>query len=125
MNRRRLTRAQKVRIFDAAHGICHICNSKIFVECGERWEVEHRKPLWLGGTDDFGNMSPAHIRCHRGKTVREHVTRLKGIRQRAKHLGIRNAVSRPLPGTYRSGIKLSLNGGVPVWRDSGRPLWRR
>lgn len=29
MTRRRLTSAQKARIFDAAHGLCHICNLKI------------------------------------------------------------------------------------------------
>lgn len=124
MTRRRLTRGQKTRIFDAAHGLCHICNSKIFVECGERWEVEHIKPLHLGGADDFSNMKPAHIRCHRGKTVREHVTRLKDTRVRAKHLGIAKYASRPLPGTYASKIKMPMNG-EPHWRDSGRPVWKR
>lgn len=30
---------------------------------------------------------------------------------------------RPLVGTIASGIKLSLNGGTPTWRDSGRPVF--
>lgn len=123
MPRRRLTRAQKVRVFDDARGICHICNSKIFTECGERWEVEHVKPLWLGGADDFDNMAPAHVRCHRGKTGDEASVRGKLSRTRANHLGIRRFASRPLPGTYASKIKRPMAGGA-FWRDSGRPVWR-
>jgi 5-methylcytosine-specific restriction endonuclease McrA len=124
MQRRRLTRAQKVLIFDAARGLCHICQTKIFVECGERWEVEHVKPLWLGGSDTFDNLAPAHIRCHRGKTGDEASNRAKSDRLRALHRGIKSVQWRPLPGTYASGIKRPLAGGA-YWRDSGKPLWRR
>lgn len=87
MTRRSLTKLQRVRVFDAAGGICHLCKTKIHV--GERWDVEHVKPLSMGGADDETNMAPAHASCHRVKTSAEAGPRAKADRIRAHHLGIR------------------------------------
>jgi 5-methylcytosine-specific restriction protein A len=86
MKRRTITPAKQVRIFDANGGCCHICELKIQV--GEPWDVEHIKPLWLGGADDESNMKPAHRWCHQGKTSAEAPVRAKSNRVRARHLGI-------------------------------------
>jgi 5-methylcytosine-specific restriction enzyme A len=87
MKRRHLTKLQKVRIFDAHNGICHLCDVRIQV--GESWECSHIISLWAGGTDNESNMAPAHTKkCHRNKTDEEATDRAKSTRMRANHLGI-------------------------------------
>jgi hypothetical protein len=85
--RRSISTAKRVRIFDAAAGVCHLCELPIDATRGEKWHVEHRKPLWEGGSDDEGNMAPSHINCHATKTGAEAPVRAKGTRQRARHIG--------------------------------------
>lgn len=109
--RRRLSITAKIRIFDAASGYCHLCGLPIIIQAGEKWDIDHVKPLWLGGRDDETNMRPAHIRCHRSKTSKEAGTRSKGTRIRARHIGVkRHLKSRPLLGTFASGWKNLMNG---------------
>jgi len=83
--RRRMTVARKVRIFDAAKGICHLCQRPIAV--GEAWEAEHIIALTCGGTDDDTNLAPAHIDCHKVKTKADKGTGAKLTRQRAAQIG--------------------------------------
>jgi 5-methylcytosine-specific restriction protein A len=108
MTRRSLTKLQRVRVFDAAGGICHLCQTKIHV--GERWEVEHVKPLSMNGADDEGNMAPAHVSCHRVKTSAEAGPRAKADRARARHLGIRP--KSKFPCSRDSKFKKTLDGRV-------------
>lgn len=105
MKRRRLTMLQRIRIYDAANGICCICDLPIDAERGNRWIVEHIKPLWLGGADDETNMGPAHEHCAVDKTSGEAPVKAKGDRVRAKYLGIRK------PRTILTGRKMD---GTPV-----------
>lgn len=63
-SRKGFTKKQAAEIFLAAGGICKICKEKIF----GKFEVEHRVPLALSGTNDPSNLEPAHIDCHAGKT---------------------------------------------------------
>lgn len=113
MKRRKLTRADRVRIFDANGGVCYLCKCKIQV--GERWEAEHPDPLWAGGSDDPSKLKPAHINCHAIKTADETAQRAKEFRQRAAHLGIKKPVSRPIPGSKASGVRKRMNGTVERW----------
>lgn len=85
--RRTITKAMRVRIFDRAGGVCHLCKLPINATRGEKWHVEHIKPLWEGGSDDETNMAPSHIDCHATKTGEEATPRAKGTRQRARHIG--------------------------------------
>src|SRR5882672_30573 len=109
--RAHLTRAQKVRVFDAARGRCHICTCKIHAQRGEQWQVEHRVPLWAGGPDTLENMAPAHLSCHQEKTDGEAPIRAKTDRQRANHLGIPKP-GKKLPGGRDSPIKKKIAGPV-------------
>ncbi len=88
MTRRSITHAARARIFLAASGLCHICGLQIYA-IKQRWDVEHVKPLWLGGTDDESNMRPAHINCHASKSADEAPQRAKSNRIRARRIGIR------------------------------------
>jgi hypothetical protein len=111
-----LTRAQKVRVFDASRGRCHICCQKIRV--GSPWHVEHKIPLWAGGMDILENMAPAHLSCHAQKTSEEATGRAKETRVRANHLGIPKPGTK-LPGGRRSSETKTFSKGVQP-RLSGR-----
>lgn len=112
--RRKLTRLQRVKIYDAAGGTCCLCRLPIDAERGERWVIEHVKPLWQGGADDSTNMKPAHYQCAIDKTAGEAPVKAKGDRVRAKHLGVRKP-GRPMPGSKASGIRRRMSGKVERW----------
>lgn len=84
--RRSMTASKRLRIWNAHSGVCHLCGLPI--KLGELWDVEHRKPLWLGGSDDEDNMAPAHKDCHAPKSKEEAGVRAKTNRVAARHLGI-------------------------------------
>lgn len=85
--RKSLTRAQRVRIFDDARGVCDICGLSIHV--GEPWQVEHPIPRAMGGSDDQSDLRPVHVGCHGPKTARDARSIAKGKRVRANHLGVK------------------------------------
>lgn len=86
----------RLRIFDRAGGRCHITGRKI--GAGEAWELEHIKPLSMGGEHRETNLAPALAEPHRRKTAAEASARAKADRMRAKHLGIHPPSKRPLKG---------------------------
>jgi 5-methylcytosine-specific restriction enzyme A len=94
--RRSITTAMRVRIFNAAGGVCHLCKLPIHAERGEKWHVEHIKPLWLGGEDAEANMAPAHVDCHAPKTREEAHARAKSTRQAARNIGAEGAPKKTL-----------------------------
>ncbi|RMD90729.1 MAG: HNH endonuclease [Alphaproteobacteria bacterium] len=108
--RRSMSRTRRLRIFEAASGICHICGQRID-GTREPWEVEHIVPIQLGGEDEDANCAPAHVACHRAKT-REDVARIaKAKRVRAKHLGAHRPRAT-LPGSRASRWKRKISGEV-------------
>lgn len=107
--RKTLSRLARVRIWDAHHGTCCICYTKI--PHGKPWIVEHIKPLWLGGEDDERNMGPAHEHCARDKTSKEAPVKAKSDRVRANHLGIKK------PRSIRRWRKFD---GTPVYASRER-----
>lgn len=87
MTRRSISKATRARIFYAADGLCHLCGLKIDAPKQE-WQVEHVKPLSMGGKDDDSNMRPAHVECHAAKTAGEAGPRAKADAAGVKHLGL-------------------------------------
>lgn len=108
-DRKRLSTRDRVKVFEAGGGICHICGGKI--AAGERWEVEHPIPLACGGADDATNWAPAHVKCHREKTNEDAGKIAKGKRVKAKHLGAYRS-SSPMPGGRGSPWKRTFGGRV-------------
>jgi hypothetical protein len=85
-HRRRISTRDRAKIFDAAHGICHMCGLKI--DAGQAWEASHRIPLACGGADDMSNLSPAHKRCHRAHTAKVDAPMIAKVRRQGqKHMG--------------------------------------
>lgn len=105
MTRKSFTGAQRLKIFLAADGVCHLCSRKI--ADGEPWEVEHVKALGLSGTNEAANLRPAHVDCHAGKTKKDVAIMRKADRQGKKNIpgGItrpkRKIESRPFPPSGR------------------------
>jgi 5-methylcytosine-specific restriction endonuclease McrA len=83
VKRPRWTAAQRVKIFTANYGMCHLCKLPILL--GEDWEVEHVKARGLGGSDKIEDMKPAHVDCHKGKTREDRAIMAKADRQAKKH----------------------------------------
>jgi 5-methylcytosine-specific restriction protein A len=106
--RRPLSTTKRVKLFEAAGGICHICGGKIY---GKGWDVEHVIPLALGGADDASNMRPAHKDCHGTKTKADNASWSKAKRMKARDIGIRppSKWRKPMPGSKASGWKKPFN----------------
>jgi 5-methylcytosine-specific restriction endonuclease McrA len=96
--RRKISPMQRLKVFEAASGRCHLCEQRIQV--GDKWDVEHVRPLALGGADDQSNMRPAHKDCHKTKTKADAASWSKAKRVKAKHLGIKKpgGFRKPPPG---------------------------
>lgn len=73
------------RVFLRHEGRCHISGRKIAV--GEPWQIEHIKPLSMGGEHRERNMAPALTIPHREKTSQEATDRAKADRMGMKHRG--------------------------------------
>lgn len=104
-----ITPKRRAEVFRDAGGVCHLCSRKIAP--GEKWEVEHIKPLALGGTNDPENLSAAHVDCHAGKSRTEIKIVRKADRQMKKAAGITTS-RNPLPGSKRSKWKRRMDGTV-------------
>jgi 5-methylcytosine-specific restriction enzyme A len=76
----------RLRCFERAGGVCHISGRKI--AAGEKWELDHIKPLILGGKHAEFNLAPALVAPHREKSAGEVTLKSKIERMRQKHLGI-------------------------------------
>ena len=64
--RKALSPTARLKLFEAHSGKCGICGLQI--RSGERWIVEHLRPLSLGGTNDHDNLAPVHLECANAKT---------------------------------------------------------
>jgi 5-methylcytosine-specific restriction enzyme A len=64
--RKTFSAKDRARIFLAHDGICGISGVKIGPD--DDWQVEHRIPIALGGTNDDENLYPALVEPHKGKT---------------------------------------------------------
>lgn len=74
------------RVFDRFDGTCHITGQKI--QPGDRWELEHRTALILGGEHRESNLAPALSEAHKKKTALEMALKSKIAKVRAKHTGV-------------------------------------
>lgn len=107
--RKPISTIRRAAIFKAARGVCHICERRI--QAGERWEVEHRIPLALGGADDDSNRRPAHEKCHAKKTRDDQSSIARAKRREARHTGAYRS-AHPMPGSRGTKFKKRMDGSV-------------
>lgn len=84
------------RIFVRSGGVCYLSRRKI--TAGMKWELEHMRPLSMGGEHREANLAPALVEAHREKTSKEATDRAKADRIRRKHAGTWPASKTPLRG---------------------------
>ena len=87
--RKSLTRNQRAELFLEHKGICYLCSQRIKAESGEAWEVEHVEAREISGRDDWENLRPAHVDCHKVKTREDKKVIAKCNRVRNNYLGIK------------------------------------
>lgn len=81
VKRRRLTKAQRLQVYEKYDGKCAYCGNHISLD---EMQVDHIKPLALGGADDISNFAPACRMCNYYKSTltlekfREQLGLLKG-----------------------------------------------
>ena len=113
--RKNMTPRLRLKVWEAHKGMCAICGGKID-GVGERWILEHMRPLALGGADDESNMAPVHEGCALAKTFGKSgdiAKAAKAKRVKTKHLGLKKS-KNPLPGGKGSKWKKKIRGGVVV-----------
>ena len=75
------------KALDRAKGLCEQCGLD-FKKTGKRPEYDHRLPCALGGRNDLPNCVVLCAPCHRVKTSKEDVPRIrKADRQRTRAIG--------------------------------------
>ena len=92
----------RLRIFEAFGGRCALTGQEI--KPGDAWDLDHIKPLILGGANDESNLQPVLKDAHKEKTKIDAAIKRKVMRVRKKHLGI-NTAKAVIPGSKASGWK--------------------
>lgn len=70
--------ARLEEIFDYGRGDCACCGKQLafsnYGSFGSRgaWEVDHRRPVSRGGSENLRNLQPMCISCNRAKVDRGH-----------------------------------------------------
>lgn len=98
----------RVRVFSACDGVCGRCHRRIVA--GETWECDHTIALINGGLNRESNLGVLCKWCHAHKTVADLRTKSKTYAVRQRHLGLKKAKGRPMPGTKASGWKQKMDG---------------
>ncbi len=87
--RQKFTPTKRLSIYELHKGVCYLCDRQI--KSGERWIIEHKTALALGGTNDLNNLAPVHVACAKAKTENEDIPRIaKAKRSKMAALGITN-----------------------------------
>jgi 5-methylcytosine-specific restriction endonuclease McrA len=95
----------RLRVFERENGLCHLTGAKI--KPGDKWDLDHRIPLILGGEHRETNLFPALVDPHRRKTATEMAVKSKIARVKKKHLGI----DKPKSG-FSQRFRKKMNGDV-------------
>ena len=88
--RKYLSASAKLKLYEKHKGVCVLCGGKIIP--GDKWIVEHLRPLALGGTNEDGNLAPVHVACAAAKTFGkegDNARSAKSKRQKIAALGIK------------------------------------
>jgi 5-methylcytosine-specific restriction endonuclease McrA len=96
----------RLRVFERHGGECYLSGRKI--RAGDKWDIEHKRAISLGGENRESNLAPALQSEHKIKTAEDRSTLAKDERIRKKHLGIWKPKSRLGGGKFRK----KLDGSV-------------
>ena len=109
--RRKLSTRERLKVFEDAKGICAECERKI--RAGDRWIVEHKRALGLGGEESEKNRKLfcgwcADEKTHGPEGDISNIAQAK--RRKAKHVGAK--AKKPWNPKWRKPMR-----GPPVLRE--------
>lgn len=107
--RRKLSKAERLMIYDKCNHRCAYCGCDIEYK---DMQVDHAKPLYIGGTDELSNMLPACRSCNHYKATRGIEDFRKYIREIPKRL---DRDSIPYAVGKRFGLIEDGEWGVVFW----------
>lgn len=67
-NRKPISKNLRKKVYLKTNGLCFYCNEPIFENL---FHVDHEIAIRYGGTNDFNNLVPSCIPCHKEKTSRD------------------------------------------------------
>lgn len=111
-----IPKAVRLRVFERYGGVCQLSGRKI--RAGDRWDVDHRLALGLGGEHAESNLWPVLCDSHKAKTAEDVRMIRKAQRQKAKHLGIKSSGRKILSRGFDKRFSRRFDGTV-VRRDGG------
>lgn len=90
------------RVYDRHKGVCYLSGILI---AGKPWQIEHIKPLHLGGENRESNLAPALVDYHAIKTAAEMKAKAKADRAAKRSSGARQTPKQKInsPGFGESG----------------------
>lgn len=98
MARRRLTKAERMEVYNKTGGCCAYCGCKLRYD---DMQVDHFKPIHCGGMDMVDNMLPACRSCNHYKSTMSIETFRKMVENMPTAL-MRDSV------TYRNAVRFGL-----------------
>lgn len=87
-------------------------------------ECDHDLADGLGGEPVLANCVVRCKTCHRKKTRVDRRLIAKGKRVSERHFGMRPVPRQVIFGSRASGYRKPMNGGAPIVRATGRPLFQ-
>lgn len=103
MNRRRLSKQERQRIYDKTAGRCAYCGCEITIQ---QMQVDHLAPLYNGGADDMANYLPACRSCNHYKSTLT-LEKFRAALERMPDVLERDSV------TYRNAVRFGLVTPTP------------
>jgi 5-methylcytosine-specific restriction endonuclease McrA len=111
----------RLRVLERFDRTCYLSSRPI--RDGDPWELEHIKPLILGGEHRESNMAPALVEPHKAKTAIEKKIKSKIARTAKRAAGIKkkSSLSHPYLKRRMDGTVIDKRTGKVVGgKDGGR-----
>lgn len=103
MSRRKLSKAERQKIYSKTNGRCAYCGCEITLQ---QMQVDHVTPLYNGGTDDAANCLPACRSCNHYKGTLT-IEKFRAALERMPDVLMRDNV------TYRNAVRFGLVTPTP------------
>lgn len=103
MNRRKLRKLERQRIYAKTGGRCAYCGHEITLQ---QMQVDHIVPLYNGGTEDTANYLPACRSCNHYKSTLG-LEKFRVVLERMPDVLARDSV------TYRNAVRFGLVSPTP------------
>lgn len=103
----------RLRVYLRDKGVCRECGRKLGP--ADKPECDHIVAICNGGQNRERNLRTLCNWCHAAKSRKDVAEKSRTAHVLSKHVGIKRASTRPMPGSRASGIRKRMNGTVERW----------